>query len=123
MVLVNGDRITGEIKSLEYNQLKLSTYHMGTIYIEWDKIASLQSDQYLLLERTDGTRYYVKRYSDEMQARSEVAAARVYEALGVATVAPKLITMGGRQAVASVFRTDLKRLSAGEVAALPDQEL
>jgi len=58
VVMTNGDRITGEIKSLEYNQLKLSTYHMGTIYIEWDKIASLQSDQYLLLERTDGTRYY-----------------------------------------------------------------
>ena len=58
VVLVNGDRITGEVKSLEYNQLKLSTDHMGTIYIEWDKIASLQSSQYLLLERTDGTRYY-----------------------------------------------------------------
>jgi hypothetical protein len=58
VVLVNGDRITGEVKSLEYNQLKLSTEHMGTIYIEWDKIASLQSNQYLLLERTDGTRYY-----------------------------------------------------------------
>jgi len=58
VVLVNGDRITGEIKSLEYNQLKLSTEHMGTLYIEWDKIASLQTDQYLLLERTDGTRYY-----------------------------------------------------------------
>jgi len=49
VVLVNGDRITGEIKSLEYNQLKLSTYHMGTLYIEWDKIASLETDQYLLL--------------------------------------------------------------------------
>ena len=58
VVLANGDRITGEIKSLEYNQLKLSTYDMGTVYIEWDKIASLKSDQYLLLERTDGTRYY-----------------------------------------------------------------
>jgi putative salt-induced outer membrane protein YdiY len=46
------------VKSLEYNRLKLSTEHMGTIYVEWDKIASLQSSQYLLLERTDGTRYY-----------------------------------------------------------------
>lgn len=58
VVLINGDRITGEVKSLEYNRLKLGTDHMGTIYIEWDKIASLQSDQYLLLERTDGTRFY-----------------------------------------------------------------
>jgi hypothetical protein len=58
VTLLNGDRITGEVKSLEYNQLKFSTSHMGTIYIEWDKIASIQSDQYLLLERTDGRRYY-----------------------------------------------------------------
>ena len=58
VVLVNGDRLTGEIKSLEQNRLKLSTYHMGTVYIEWDKIARVQTDQYLLLEREDGQRYY-----------------------------------------------------------------
>jgi len=58
VVLANGDRLTGEIKSLEQNRLKLSTDHMGTVYIEWDKIARVQSDQYLLLEREDGLRYY-----------------------------------------------------------------
>ena len=58
VILVNGDRITCEIKSLEHNRLKVSTDHMGTVYIEWDKIARLQSDQYLLLERSDGVRYY-----------------------------------------------------------------
>ena len=58
VVLRNGDRITGEIKSLDYNQLKLSTDHMGTIYIEWDKIERVQTDQYLLLERSDGSRAY-----------------------------------------------------------------
>jgi hypothetical protein len=58
VVLVNGDRLTCEIKSLEHNRLKVSTDHMGTVYIEWDKIARLQSSQYLLLERSDGVRYY-----------------------------------------------------------------
>jgi len=58
IVLANGDRLTGEIKSLEHNRLKLSTDHMGTVYIEWDKIARVQSDQFLLLERDDGLRYY-----------------------------------------------------------------
>lgn len=58
IVLMNGDRLTGEIKSLEHNRLKFSTDHMGTVYIEWDKIARVQSDQYLLLEREDGLRYY-----------------------------------------------------------------
>jgi hypothetical protein len=72
VVLVNGDRITGEVKSLEYNQLKLSTSHMGTIYIEWDKVASLKSDQYLLLERTDGTRYYGQLVAGEAESKLRV---------------------------------------------------
>ena len=58
VTLVNGDRITGEIKGLEHNRLRFSTDHLGTIYVEWDKIEQLVSDQYLLLERSDGTRYY-----------------------------------------------------------------
>jgi Protein of unknown function, DUF481 len=58
VVLRNGDRITGEVKALEHNLLRFSTDTMGTIYIEWDKIDSLQSGQYLLLESTDGKRYY-----------------------------------------------------------------
>ncbi len=58
IVMINGDHLTGEIKSLEHNRLKLSTSHMGTIYIEWDKIARVQTNQYLLMERSDGVRYY-----------------------------------------------------------------
>ena len=73
VVLINGDHITGEVKSLEYNQLKLSTEHMGTIYIEWDKIASLQSNQYLLLERTDGTRYYGQLVEGDDDSTLQVA--------------------------------------------------
>ncbi|MBK7902674.1 MAG: DUF481 domain-containing protein [Proteobacteria bacterium] len=73
VVLINGDHITGEVKSLEYNQLKLSTDHMGTIYIEWDKIASLQSSQYLLLERTDGTRYYGQLVAADGDSTLQVA--------------------------------------------------
>jgi hypothetical protein len=56
--LTNGDRLTGEIKGVEHNRMEFSTDHMGTVYIEWDKIARLQSDQFLLLERSDGVRYY-----------------------------------------------------------------
>jgi hypothetical protein len=73
VVLINGDRVTGEVKSLEYNQLKLSTDHLGTIYIEWDKIASLQSSQYLLLERTDGTRYYGQLVESDGDSMLQVA--------------------------------------------------
>jgi hypothetical protein len=58
VVLVNGDHITGEIRGLERNRLRVSTEHMGTVSIEWDKVASVQSDQSLLLEAADGTRRY-----------------------------------------------------------------
>jgi Protein of unknown function, DUF481 len=83
VVLINGDRITGEVKSLEYNQLKLSTEHMGTIYIEWDKIASLQSSQYLLLERTDGTRYYGQLVAGDADSTLQVARSVDEPAVGV----------------------------------------
>ena len=58
VVLRNGDRITGEVKQLAYGQLKYSTDDMGTLYIEWDKIASLQTGQVLQVELLDGRRFY-----------------------------------------------------------------
>ena len=72
VVLVNGDRITGEIKSLEHNKLKVSTDHMGTVYIEWDKIRRVQTDQYLLLERSDGSRFYGQLAASEEDASLQV---------------------------------------------------
>jgi len=56
-VLINGDRITGEIKGLEHNQLRFRTEHMGTIYMSGQD-PRVQTNQYLLLERSDGGSYY-----------------------------------------------------------------
>ena len=72
VVLNNGDRITGEIKGLEHNQLRFSTDNMGTIYIEWDKIARVQTRQYLLLERSDGVRYYGQLVAGDEDGRLQV---------------------------------------------------
>jgi hypothetical protein len=58
VVLLNGDRITGEVKQLAYGQLKYKTDDMGTIYIEWDKIRSLTTKQVLQVEMLDGRRVY-----------------------------------------------------------------
>ena len=38
----SGDRMTAEVKQLENNQLKLSTDDAGTIYVEWNKIDSVE---------------------------------------------------------------------------------
>jgi len=72
IVLVNGDRITGEIKSLEHNQLKVSTDHMGTVYIEWEDIKRVRTNQYLLLERADGSRFYGQLAASEEDGRLQV---------------------------------------------------
>jgi hypothetical protein len=56
IVLINGDHITGEIKSLERGMLSYSTDFVGTINVEWDKVAQLRSDQLLEVELLDGTR-------------------------------------------------------------------
>jgi hypothetical protein len=60
VVLQNGDHITGEVKELSYGQLKFKTDDMGTIYIEWAKIASLTSKQLLQVELADGRRVFGK---------------------------------------------------------------
>lgn len=58
LVFLNGDRLTGEVKGLERGQLSFKTDATGTISVEWDKIASVQSDQYLEVELSDGRRHF-----------------------------------------------------------------
>jgi Protein of unknown function, DUF481 len=58
VTLYNGDRITGEIKSLDNGILNYSTDAMGTLKIEWQEIATLQSDFYYEIRLSSGTRYF-----------------------------------------------------------------
>jgi hypothetical protein len=57
VVLTNGDHLTGEIKQLRYGRLTFKTDNLGTVSIEWDKIASISTNQVLQLEMKDGGRY------------------------------------------------------------------
>lgn len=56
--LINGDDVTGEIKSLEFGDLSYSTDSMGTVTVEWEEVVSLRSDQALQIENTAGTQYF-----------------------------------------------------------------
>ena len=58
VTFVNGDRLTGEIKGLEQGRLSFKTDATGTIAIEWDKVATLQTDQFLQVELASGLRYF-----------------------------------------------------------------
>ncbi len=54
----NGDKLTGEIRSLSRGRLNLNTDATGTIAIEWDKISGIVSDQHIQLETASGIRYF-----------------------------------------------------------------
>ena len=54
----NGDRITGEVKSLFRARLKYSTDDLGTIYIEWDKIVRISSTATFEVQLSSGQKYY-----------------------------------------------------------------
>ena len=58
VVLVNGNAVTGEVKSLEFGILSYSTDSMGTVSIDWEDIVSVSSQRFQQVELPDGTRYY-----------------------------------------------------------------
>ena len=54
VVLANGDHVTGEVKELAQGKLTYKTDDAGTLYIEWDKIVSLESRQRLQVKLSSG---------------------------------------------------------------------
>lgn len=58
VLMKNGDRVTGEVKSLDRGVLEFSTDHMGTIYIDWVDIDEIISGTGQVLELVDGRRIY-----------------------------------------------------------------
>src|SRR5438046_6263431 len=54
----NGDRITGEVKSMSQGLLKYSTNDLGTIYVEWDKVDRISSTTVVEVRLTSGLKFY-----------------------------------------------------------------
>jgi len=54
----NGDHLTGEFKGLDRGRLQFNTDATDTISIEWDKIASLETNQVLEVELISGFRFF-----------------------------------------------------------------
>lgn len=57
VTLGNGDRITGEIIRVERGRLEFKTDDAGTLYLEWDKLASLVATRFVEVLTTDGRRF------------------------------------------------------------------
>ncbi len=58
--LQHGDRITGEVKTMENNYLRLSTDDAGTVKVEWNKIDSVKILTSMRIELVDGRIMYGK---------------------------------------------------------------
>jgi hypothetical protein len=56
--LMNGDRITGELKKYESGLLTLKTEGISTINIEWDKISTMYSSKYFEIVKKTGFSYF-----------------------------------------------------------------
>ena len=57
VTLSNGDRVTGEIINLNRGRLEFKTDDAGTLYLEWDKLASVVAARLFEIEIEDGTQY------------------------------------------------------------------
>ena len=57
VIFKNGDRLTGEVKSLERGRLRFDSDATGTIPVEWDEVALLTSEQNIQVETETGERF------------------------------------------------------------------
>lgn len=65
--LVNGDTLTCEIKLLDRGRLQVSTDHLGTVYIEWDKVVSVTAARVFRVETAGGLRLLGRLGTSEAQ--------------------------------------------------------
>ena len=56
VTLPNGDRITGEVVRLDRGRLEFKTDDAGTLYLEWDKVATVQATRAVEVVTQDGRR-------------------------------------------------------------------
>jgi hypothetical protein len=57
VTLANGDRLTGEVKRLDRGRLEFSTDDAGTLYLEWDKLASVVAARVFEVVTSHGDRF------------------------------------------------------------------
>jgi hypothetical protein len=58
VVLQNGTRVVGEIRSMRKGRLELKTDDMGTLQIEWSKVAEVTAPEFFEVEDMEGALYF-----------------------------------------------------------------
>ena len=57
VIFDNGDRVTGEFKSLQRGRVTIKSYGASTINLYWDKVSQVQIERSILVETISGARY------------------------------------------------------------------
>ncbi|HKA57939.1 MAG TPA: DUF481 domain-containing protein [Gemmatimonadales bacterium] len=86
VVIRNGDRIVGEIKSLDHGALTYKTDDVGTLTIKWDKVHRIVSPRYFEVEDERGRRYYGALQSAGVNQRMVVAVTSFIDTLDILRV-------------------------------------
>ncbi len=99
IVLSNGDRVTGEIKSYAAGRLTVDTSHSSWIKVKWSLIESITSDKQFDIETTDGVHHYGALAPSEPPGRLTIVSG------------PQTITVGFFDVfeIAPVYQTFWKR--------------
>ena len=58
VILKNGDRLTGEVKGLQYARLEVKTDTMETVYIKWEEVEQVASNYSFQVELANGLRFF-----------------------------------------------------------------
>jgi hypothetical protein len=99
VTLANGDRITGEVSSLDRGRLEYKTDDQGTLYIEWDKVATVTASGQFEVGTSDGRRFVGSLRSDPNRTLV------VVEALG-----PVLLPMSDVTVITPIGRSFWKKM-------------
>lgn len=74
VVLQNGTRVVGEIRSMSRGRLELKTDDMGTLQVEWGNIVEVTSLEYFEIEDMGGALYFGSLRPGKTQGALEVVA-------------------------------------------------
>ncbi len=80
VILRNGDRLTGEIKGLQYGELKFKASYMAeAVRLDWSRVERLESKDRFLIALTDGQLFtdFLRLVADSFLIGAEKTAVRV----------------------------------------------
>ena len=87
VVLKNGTRVVGEVRSMSKSSLKLKTDDMGTLQIEWDNITELTAPEFFEVESMDGGLHFGSLRPGPGEGALEIVAASGNQRLALREVA------------------------------------